>query len=89
MRKYLAELSTYAAAMLIVIFIVACDSTESASAEPFVNKHGQTILFMSGIPLSDWLIAHPDLKIVCITQAGNARHMPGYVIVYETPKIEK
>jgi hypothetical protein len=56
---------------------------EDFVTSPITNDVGQTVTFVESDKLHGWVTEHKNLRIIAITGYG------GYVIVYETPKVEK
>ena len=76
---------------LSAVLLVGCmESPEDFATSPVSNDVGQTVTFVESDKLHGWVTEHKTLKIVALTGYGaGTKTNGGYVIVYETPKVEK
>ena len=81
--------STVIAIALICILITACSSPSEFATSPITNDQGQTVTFVRQGDLHGWFSQHRNLRIIALTGYSGNNGTIGYVVVYETPRVEK
>jgi hypothetical protein len=76
---------------IFTVLLVGCtESPKDFATSPVSNDVGQTVTFVETSKIHGWVTEHKNLKIVSITGYGaGTKDYGGYIIVYETPKVEK
>jgi hypothetical protein len=74
-----------------LLCLTGCPPSPAAFADkPVLNDQGQTITFVRQDALHGWITEHKNLKLIALTSYnGGDSGTTGYVVVYETPKVEK